>query len=165
MKTVGIFYGSTGGKTKEVVDIVASQLGDAKVFDVADGLAEIDNFENIILASPTYGMGDLQDDWAGCIDELGEVNMDGKVVAIIGVGDAALFGANYVESMMHLYDAVEPNGATVVGLVSTDDYDYEDSLAVVDDKFMGLPIDASFDDDTIASKVEEWLDKVKPEFK
>lgn len=47
-------------------------------------------------------MGELQDDWAGVIDELAEVKMDGKVVALIGVGDAALFGANYVESMMHL---------------------------------------------------------------
>lgn len=164
MKTVGIFYGSTGGKTKEVVDILASQLGDAKVFDVADGLSEIDNFDNIILASPTYGMGELQDDWASCIDELAEVKMEGKVVGLIGVGDAALFGANYVESMMHLYDAVEPNGAKIVGLMSTDDYDYEDSLAVVDDKFMGLPIDASYDEETIASKLEEWLDKIKPEF-
>lgn len=163
MKTVGIFYGTTGGKTKEVVDILASQLGDAKVFDVADGLAEIDNFDNLILVSPTYGMGELQDDWAGVIDELAEVKMDGKVVALIGLGDAALFGANYVESMMHLYDAVEPNGAKIVGLVPTDEYDYEDSLAVVEDKFMGLPIDASYDEDEISSKLESWLERVKEE--
>lgn len=163
MKTVGIFFGTTGGKTKEVVDIVASQLGDAQVFDVADGIDAIELFDNIILASPTYGMGELQDDWAGVIDELADIDFSGKVVALIGVGDAAIFGANYVESMKHFYDAVEPKGAKIVGFTSTDDYDFEASEAIVDDKFMGLPIDASFDEDEISSKVESWLERVKEE--
>ena len=75
MNTVGIFYGTTGGKTKEVVDIIASQLGDAQVFDVADGIDAIEMFDNIILASPTYGAGELQDDWASVIDELADVDL------------------------------------------------------------------------------------------
>lgn len=164
MNTVGIFYGSTGGKTKEVVDIVASQLGDAQVFDVADGIEAMEVFDNIILASPTYGLGELQDDWAGVIDEVAEIDFSGKTVALIGVGDVAIFGANYVESMMHLYNAVEPKGAKIVGMVSTDDYAFEASEAIVDDKFMGLPIDASDDEDEMASKIEGWLEnKVKDE--
>ena len=55
MKTVGIFFGTTGGKTQEVVDILAAQLGDAQVFDVANGVDEMEMFDNIILASPTAG--------------------------------------------------------------------------------------------------------------
>nr|WP_314532368.1 flavodoxin [uncultured Fusobacterium sp.] len=166
MNTVGIFYGTTGGKTKEVVDIIASQLGDAQVFDVADGIDAIEMFDNIILASPTYGAGELQDDWASVIDELADVDFSDKVVAFVGVGDAAIFGANYVESMKHFYDAVEPKGATIVGFTSTDGYDFEASEAVLDDKFVGLAIDASFDEDEIASKVEDWLEnKVKDELK
>ena len=46
MKTVGIFFGTTGGKTQEVVDIIAAQLGDAQVFDVANGVAEMEVFDN-----------------------------------------------------------------------------------------------------------------------
>lgn len=80
MKTVGIFFGTTGGKTKEVVDIVASQLGDARAFDVADGIDAIELFDNIILASPTYGMGELQDDWAGVIDELADIDFQEKLL-------------------------------------------------------------------------------------
>ncbi len=161
MEKVGIFYGSSSGKTEEVVKIVAKQLGNAELFDVSNGIDKIPEFKNLILASPTYGMGELQDDWAAVIDKLSEMNFDGKVVALIGVGDAALFGANYVEALMHLYDAVSPNGAKVVGLVPTEDYDFEDSLAVIDDKFMGLAIDTSFDEDEISSKVESWLEKIK----
>jgi len=41
MKTVGIFFGTTGGKTQEVVDILAAQLGDAQVFDVANGVDDM----------------------------------------------------------------------------------------------------------------------------
>lgn len=164
MKTVGIFFGTTGGKTQEVVDIVAAKLGDAKLIDVGNGLGELASFDNIILASPTYGMGDLQDDWAGCIDELASADFTGKVVAFIGVGDAAIFGGNYVESMKHFHDAVAPKGAKIVGAMSTDGYSYEASEAVVDDKFMGLAIDTAFDEGEISEKVEEWLAKITPEF-
>ena len=38
-------------------------------------------FDNIILASPTYGMGELQDDWASVIDEVADMDFSGKVVA------------------------------------------------------------------------------------
>lgn len=164
MKTVGIFYGTTGGKTKEVVDIVAEKLGDAKLIDVANGLSEFASFDNIILASPTYGMGELQDDWAGCIDQLGDANFSGKVVALIGVGDSAIFGGNYVEAMKRFHEVISPKGAKIVGAMSTDGYSFEASEAVVDDKFMGLAIDASFDEGEISEKVEEWLGKIKPEF-
>lgn len=164
MKTVGIFYGTTGGKTKEVIDIVAAKLGDVKVIDVANGIGELTSFDNIILASPTYGMGDLQDDWAGCYDELTGMDFSGKVVALIGVGDAAIFGGNYVEAMKHFYDAVSPKGAKIVGAMSTDGYSFEASEAVMDDKFMGLAIDAAFDEGEMTEKVEEWLAKIKPEF-
>lgn len=163
MKTVGIFFGTNGGKTQEVVDIVAAQLGDAQVFDVADGIDAIEMFDNIILASPTYGLGDLQDDWANVIDELADIDFSDKTVALIGVGDAALFAGNFVESMMHLYNAVEPKGAKIVGMTSTDGYDFDASEAVIDDKFMGLAIDASFDEDEITSKVESWVENLKEE--
>lgn len=164
MKTVGIFYGTTGGKTQEVVDILVSKLGDAKAIDVANGLAELSSFDNIILASPTYGMGDLQDDWAGCIDDLAGFDFTGKVVAFVGVGDAAIFGGNYVESMKHFYDALSPKGVKIVGFTSTDGYSFEASEAVLDDKFMGLAIDTSFDEGEISEKVEEWIGKIKADF-
>ena len=165
MKTVGIFFGTTGGKTQEVADIIAAKLGDAQVFDVANGVAEMEVFDNIIMASPTYGAGELQDDWASVIDEVADMDFSGKVVALVGVGDAAIFGGNYVEALKHLYDAVQPKGAKIVGFTSTDGYDFEASEAVIDgDKFMGLAVDASFDTDEITSKVEDWIEnKVKDE--
>ena len=165
MKTVGIFFGTTGGKTQEVADIIAAKLGDAQVFDVANGVAEMEVFDNIIMASPTYGAGELQDDWAYAIDEVADMDFSGKVVALVGVGDAAIFGGNYVEALKHLYDAVQPKGAKIVGFTSTDGYDFEASEAVIDgDKFMGLAIDASYDTGEITSKVEDWIEnKVKDE--
>ena len=97
-------------------------------------------------------------------DELTGMDFSGKVVALIGVGDAAIFGGNYVEAMKHFYDAVSPKGAKIVGAMSTDGYSFEASEAVMDDKFMGLAIDAAFDEGEMTEKVEEWLAKIKPEF-
>ena len=108
-----------------------------------------------IMASPNLWNGRLQDDWASVIDEVADMDFSGKVVAFVGVGDAAIFGANYVEAMKHFYDAVEPKGAKIVGFTSTDGYDFEASEAVIDgDKFMGLAIDASFDTDESLQKLK-----------
>ena len=60
------------------------------------------------------------------------MDFSGKVVALVGVGDAAIFGGNYVEALKHLYDAVQPKGAKIVGFTSTDGYDFEASEAVID---------------------------------
>lgn len=59
MKKVGIFYGSESGNTQEVCKVIANELGsEAEVFDVSSVDREkILSYENLILASATYGSG------------------------------------------------------------------------------------------------------------
>lgn len=64
--------------------------------------------------------------------------------------------------MGELYEGLEGSGATFVGAVSTDGYSYDDSTAVVDGKFVGLALDDVNEDDKTESRLDAWVEEIKP---
>ena len=132
MKT-GIFYGSTTGTTESVVDRVKVLL-DADVF-TADDIDKAENYDFIILATSTWGMGELQDGWLDGIEKLKNLNLSGKKVALIGVGDQEGFGDTFVDAIGIIYDEIKDKGITLVGKTSTDGYNFSSSRAVEDGEF------------------------------
>nr|WP_307775229.1 flavodoxin [uncultured Cetobacterium sp.] len=166
MKKIGIFYGTTSGITAGIVDEIEFYLRgeECEVFDVAEGIASMNELENLILVSPTYGVGELQKDWENIFEEFKSLDFTGKVVGIVGVGNQFAFGESYVGAMKHLYDAVVAKGAKVVGFTSTEGYQYEETEAVVGDKFVGLALDESNQDNETPDRIKAWIEEIKPFF-
>lgn len=158
MKT-GIFYGSTTGTTEGIAEKVGALLG-ADVMPVAD-IDKVEEYEFVIFATSTWGMGDLQDDWMDGIDALKAKNLTGKKVALIGVGDQAAFGDTFVDGIGTIYEEIKDMGINLVGKTSTDGYDYSDSKAVVDDEFVGLVIDENNQSDLTDERINSWVEMVK----
>ena len=50
----------------------------------------------------------------------------------------------------------------MVGEVSTEDYSFDDSEAVVDGKFVGLALDDVNEDDKTEGRIDAWLGEIKP---
>ncbi|MGL4970340.1 MAG: flavodoxin [Cetobacterium sp.] len=166
MKKIGIFYGTTSGITAGIVDEIEFYLRgeEYEVFDVASGIEEMAGLDNLILVSPTYGVGELQRDWETVYDTFKTVDFTGKVVGIVGVGNQFAFGESYVGAMRKLYDVVEKNGAKVVGFTSTVGYSYEETEAIVGDKFVGLALDESNQDNETPDRIKAWIEEIKPLF-
>ncbi|MGL5355449.1 MAG: flavodoxin [Cetobacterium sp.] len=166
MKKIGIFYGTTSGITAGIVDEIEFYLRgeDYEVFDVANGIGNMHELENLILVSPTYGVGELQKDWENVYDEFKKIDFTGKTVGIVGVGNQFAFGESYVGAMRKLYDAVKNNGAKVVGFTSIDGYKYEETEAVIDDMFIGLALDESNQDNETPDRIKAWVENIKPLF-
>ncbi|MDX8336386.1 flavodoxin [Candidatus Cetobacterium colombiensis] len=166
MKKIGIFYGTTSGITAGIVDEIEFYLRgeNYEVFDVANGIGDIKEIKNLILVSPTYGVGELQRDWENVYDELKTVDFTNKVVGIVGVGNQFAFGESYVGAMRKLYDVVVKNGGKVVGFTSTEGYSYEETESIVDDKFVGLALDESNQDNETPDRIKAWIEEIKPLF-
>lgn len=164
MKKVGIFYGSESGNTQEVCKVIANELGsEAEVFDVSSVDREkILSYENLILASATYGSGDLQDDWEKMFKELSEGDFSSKVVALVGVGDGDSYGDTFVESIYHLHQKVK--SAKVVGRVSKEGYVFEESQALDGDEFLGLAIDEENQSELTMERIKAWVERIRSEF-
>ena len=155
---IGIIFGSSMGNTEEAAGFLAEKLGlENELLNVANCDAA-----KLILGVSTWGTGDLQDDWDAF--DFGGLKLGGKTVAIFGTGDAEGYADSFCGAMGKLYDEVVKAGANVVGAVSTDGYSFEESEAVRDGKFIGLPLDADNESDKTETRILAWIEQIKPHF-
>lgn len=159
MKTA-VFFGSSTGNTESAAEQIAEKLG-ADLYNVADSPTDkIAEYDNLIFGSSTWGVGDLQDDWEGFISELEDAKLEGKVVAIFGTGDSSSYPDTFVNSIGTIYNALESSGCKFTGSTSTEGYEYDESAAEIDGKFVGLPLDDS-QDDLHDERIEKWVEEIK----
>ncbi|WP_281698943.1 flavodoxin FldA [Hallella colorans] len=155
-KTI-VVYGSSTGTCESIAQTIASKLG-AEVIAVSDLTAEqLAEADNILLGSSTWGAGELQDDWYDGIEIVKKADLSGKKVAVFGCGDSASYSDTFCSAMKELYDAAQEAGATLVGAVSTDGYEFDDSDAVVDGHFVGLALDDVNEDSKTEERIDAWI--------
>lgn len=166
MKKIGIFYGSDGGNTRDAAEKISEKLGkeNTEVVDVSKASkAQILGFDNLVLATATYGCGELQSDWDDILSEFDNSDFSNKVVALVGVGDQDTYSDTFCDSLYFLYEKVKD--AKVVGQTPTDGYEFSDSKAVGEDgKFVGLVLDYDNQDDLNDERISNWAKEVSPSF-
>ena len=113
MDKVHVIYGSTTGMTEAVAAKIANAIG-AQVFNVNAADAAAFDAELLVLGSSTWGVGDLQDDWAAKLDEV-KGNFASKKVAVFGLGDSIGFADSFCMAAETLATAAKDAGATLVG--------------------------------------------------
>lgn len=160
-KTI-VIYGSSTGTCEAIAEKIGSRLG-AEVLNVQDLTADVVAAnDNLILGTSTWGAGELQDDWYDGINVLKSADLSGKTIALFGCGDCESYGDTFVGGVGELYDAIKSSGAKIIGAVSTDGYTFDDSAAVVDGQFVGLPLDDVNEDDKTDGRIDAWLSQISP---
>ncbi len=174
MKQIGLFFGTDTGTTRLVGKKIAAKIGDdlvAKPLNInRTELDDLLSYDVLILGTATYGEGDLpgkennvkNGSWAEFVPQLDEVDLTGKTVALYGVGNQEKYGERYVNGMAKLYKLVTSKGATVVGEWDTEGYTFSASEAVIDGKFVGLAIDNKSQKIETESRIEGWVNQIKP---
>ena len=160
-KTI-VIYGSSTGTCEGIAEKIAQKLG-CEALNGQELTADIiSENQNLILGTSTWGAGELQDDWYDGVSTLKAANLSGKTIALFGCGDAESYGDTFVGGMGELYDAVKDSGAHIIGSVDTSDYIFDDSTAVVDGKFVGLPLDDVNEDSKTDSRIDAWVAQISP---
>ncbi|MDJ0675597.1 MAG: flavodoxin FldA [Calothrix sp. MO_167.B42] len=168
-KKIGLFYGSTTGKTEAVAQMIQEELGGDDVVTLHDmsqaEAADFDEYECLIIGCPTWDIGELQSDWDGFYqDELENIDFSGKTVAYFGTGDQIGYSDNFQDAMGILETAISEKGGKTVGYTSTDGYDFDNSQGVKNGKFVGLAIDEDNQSDLTDKRVKDWTAQLKTEF-
>ena len=163
-KTI-VVYGSSTGTCEAIAGKIAEKLG-VEAINASDLTADvIAENDNLLIGTSTWGAGELQDDWYDGVDTLKGADLSGKVVAVFGCGDSASYSDTFCGAMKELYDAAKAGGATVVGEVDIDGYTFDDSDAVVDNKFVGLALDDINEDDKTDGRIDAWLEQINGSLK
>ena len=163
MKETGIFYGSSSGKTETVATQIYIKLGSetASIRNVADtDLIEMMNYSHLIVGIPTWGIGELQDDWFMALPQLEELDLTGKTVAIFGLGDQESYPDTFVDAMGLLFDALEKTGCRMIGSWCTLGYNFEESKALRGNDFVGLVLDCENQDEMTEMRINDWLNEL-----
>lgn len=162
-----IIYGSTTGTTAEIARRLADKLGiDQKnILDVSEiAPSVLADYDNIIAASSTWGSGDLQDDWYDFADGVKALDLKGKKVALLGVGDENM-SDTFCSAIGTLYDVFKSAGAEIVGQYDiTAPYHFSHTSAEVDGVIVGLLIDETNHPEATDERLDKWAEILKKEF-
>ena len=172
MSKTAIFFGPEGGAVNRVADKIKALIGDDKVEMIpvkTATAADIAKFDKLIFGISTVGKDTwdskfASNDWGIFLPEIDKASYAGKKVAIFGLGDHVTYAATFVDHMAVLAAKLEKNGAVLSGQVSTAGYEFDESQAVADGKFVGLPVDEDFEPELTDERVASWVKQLASEF-
>ena len=130
---IGLFYGSStcytemaAEKIRDIIGLELVTLHNLK----DDAVALMEQYDVLILGIPTWDFGEIQEDWEAIWDQLDSVNLDGKIVAMYGMGDQLGYGEWFLDALGMLHDKLAPKGVSFIGywpaLDETNQYDLSD---------------------------------------
>ena len=163
MSKVGIFYGTTTGVTEDIAHRIADKIEGADIFNIDGNEDKLNDYDVLLLGASTWGFGDLQDDWQTVLDELSNLNLQGKKVGYFGTGDQGTFADTFIDALGIINDEIKKTGATIIGQTSTEGYEFSESRAVVDGKFLGLVVDEINQPDLTDERIDAWVEKIQKE--
>ena len=168
MTKIGLIFGTQTGNTETLAETIAKAFGGDSVVTLHDAadteIAELEGYEYLIIGCPTWNIGELQADWQGLYDELDNIDFSGKKVAYFGPGDQIGYADNFQDAMGILEEKISELGGTTVGYWSTNGYDFNESKAVKDGKFVGLALDEDNQSELTDQRIDTWVTQLKREF-
>jgi len=178
MAAVGIFFGTSTGNTQTVAEMIYQAFGDdvaAEPVDVdtidAGKLAEaFGAHDALIVGTPTWNTGADSERSGTGWDELYykklpalKKELEGKPVAVFGLGDQISYGENYADATGELFDVFESLGCQMFGAWSQEGYEHQASKSIRGDKFCGLLLDMINQEDLTEARVQKWVAQLKEE--
>lgn len=161
---IAIIYGTDTNNTEEIAHKIAKQWAElgqtTEVFNISDIDANtLTQYEFLILGIPTWDFGGIQSDWEDLENELTELDLKGKLIALYGLGDQFGYADYFLDAMGWIYEKLQGSGATFIGQWSTEGYDFTASRACINDKehFIGLGIDEDQQFELTDERVEQWV--------
>ena len=104
-----ICYGTSNGATAKTAKMIKEEFFrktsniQIDTFDLYEsGPPDWKNYEFLVLGSPTYYNGQLQDDWSQTVLSTPPNELQNKKVALFGLGDQESYCFTFVDSLGHL---------------------------------------------------------------
>ncbi|PTN10153.1 flavodoxin domain-containing protein [Mangrovibacterium marinum] len=174
MSKIGLFFGPEKGSVHRVAEKIKTAIGTDLVdlVSVNDAsAADLEKYDKVIFGISTVGKETWDSeysntDWAKFFPEVSKVDYTEKVLAIYGLGDHITYPGHFVNAMGRLYKEIKKTTpeAKVVAPVDPSAYEFEESEAVIDGQFVGLPVDEDFEPEMTDERVVAWAAEVKSAF-
>ncbi|MFC3025347.1 flavodoxin FldB [Vibrio zhugei] len=166
---IGLFYGSTTCYTEMAAEKIRAMIGDdiVDIHNVKDtSLTLMNDYDFLILGISTWDFGEIQEDWLEIWEHIDTLSLQGKAVALFGLGDQEGYGEWFLDAMGLLHDEVKKLGAQILGYWSIDGYDFDASKALTEDgtQFVGLALDEDSQYELSDERIASWVEQILVEY-
>lgn len=169
-RQVGIFYAPSGGSVQKVARQIKQKLAEVQpdmqvISDIVP--LQLLDYHNLVLVCSTLGRNtwemEQKDPWSSFLPKMLRIRLDGRKVALVGLGDHVSYPNNFVDGMGILGQTVEEIGGKLIGATPTRDYIFNDSRALRDGKFIGLPLDEDYEAEKTEERLNGWVGNILQE--
>ncbi|WJG08971.1 flavodoxin FldB [Aliiglaciecola sp. LCG003] len=170
--SIGLFYGSTTCYTEMAAEKIQTILDDlfadkvAQLFNIKDvSLQKTEQFDVLIFGISTWDFGELQEDWESSWDDIKQLNLKGKTVALFGLGDQLGYADWFQDALGMLHDELAVLGCDIIGYWPNSGYQFTHSKGLTEDKshFVGLSLDDENQYDQSEQRIELWCEQLLSE--
>lgn len=142
---IGLFYGSSTCYTEMAAEKIRDIIGPELIpdrFPVFLNFAEIPGRD--------------------AKDQLDTLNLEGKIVALYGMGDQLGYGEWFLDALGMLHDKLATKGVKFVGYWPTEGYEFTSPKPVIADGqlFVGLALDETNQYDLSDERIQSWCEQI-----
>jgi flavodoxin I len=171
MKKIALIYWPKKGNVEKAANKIYKKFDEAQVdlFTITSvDIDRLSGYDVIIIGGSTVGADNWEDThksrWLDFFMGLEGAKIDGKVVAIFGLGDQILYPEHFVDGMAHIKSELSRHDVRFVGKWPTEGYEHTDSKALEGDHFIGLALDDDQQPELTDERIERWVEMIKKEF-
>lgn len=167
---IGLFFGSTTCYTEmaaeKIRDIIGADI--VSLHNIKDEpLKNAEQYDFIIFGISTWDFGEIQEDWESKWDDIKDVDLNGKTIALFGMGDQQGYGQWFQDALGMLHDEINAQAITQLGFWPNDsNYEFEASKALTEDgkQFVGLALDEDSQYELSDERIASWVEQVMTEY-
>ena len=165
-KKIGIFYGSSTGQTEKIAEKLQQLFGEDNADLINVDIAseeDLEKYPYLIFGTPTWGVGEMQDDWEDFAEILEKADLKGKKIALFGLGDQDTYPDSFADGVGILFRKISEK-AQIIGNWPKNGYHFNESEALRGNKFVGLILDQENQPGKTAERLAKWVKMLKKEF-
>lgn len=165
---IGLFYGSSTCYTEMAAEKIRDILGHdfVDLHNVNETAPEImEQYNVLILGIPTWDFGEIQEDWLAIWDALPTIDLNGKIVAMYGMGDQIDYSEWFLDALGMLYHHLKPLGVKFIGFWPLEGYVFDSPKPLTEDgeKFVGLALDDVTQFEQTDERIAQWCMQILKE--
>merc|ERR1712032_235949 len=149
---VGLYFATSTGNTETAADWIqqkfSGDISDPTDIGEAD-ISDLSGYDSLIVGAPTWNTGADEGRsgtaWDEVLEEIAELDLSGKKVAVFGCGDSSSYGDYFCDAIEEVYSTMKGAGATIDG------------------KFCGLPLDEDNESDMTEDRIAAWCEQIAGE--
>lgn len=164
--TVAIYYRTMTGNTREAALRISELFGDRTkgCFDIVkDGFPDWEKHDILLFGTCTWDVGQLPPGWEKLGILLNNSLIQGKKIALFGLGDQGSYPDSFSDGLGILYQWFRKAGCKIYGRWPTEGYTYAFSRAEENGVFAGLVLDNNQQPELSETRIKTWVEQVKKE--